>query len=587
MVVATREGVPAPDNWMDLLLSRSTHSGDKTAYTFLDNGEAVSETINYADFTQRVLALAAKLQQRCSPRDRVLILYPPCIDYMVGFFACLCADLIAVPLFPPRGTKHNLRLEAIARDCRPSAALYSSKRVAHKHVAISEQPDLAALQFICSDTIDPANAQQWVRPRIDGETIAFLQYTSGSTGLPKGVMVSHSNLLHNQQMLQASYDTNSDSTLVTWLPIYHDMGLIAKMLASVWLGSHCVFMAPVAFLQRPIRWLQAISRFHGYLSGAPNFAFDLCVDKTSEAQRSELDLSSWKVAFSGAEPIRRATLERFAKTFSPYGFAPNALQPCYGLAEGTLMVSGGRPGEPPVYKSVNKSQLKQRLITPDSVESGQALVGCGRSRLGQIIRIVDEVTLLPSAPNAVGEIWVAGPSVARGYWGRDELSAEIFRARIVGCDEGPFLRTGDLGFLDGQELYITGRTKDVIIVRGANHYPQDVEATIEALDPSINPSGVAAFGINDAEGERVVIVAEIARTSMRKVNVPQLSQTIRRCVLEGHEIHVSDVVFIRPGSLPKSSSGKVQRTQCRALYLANDLDVITRPASADVATDAA
>lgn len=559
---------------MDLLLYRATHSGGKTAYSFLENGESVSETINYADFCERVLALAATLQRRCSTRDRVLILYPPCIDYMVGFFACLCADLIPVPLFPPRGTKHNLRLEAIAADCRPTAALFSSKRLAHKPDAISGQPGLASLQFICSDATDPAGARQWSQPRIDSETIAFLQYTSGSTGSPKGVMVSHGNVMHNESMLQASHETDGESTIVSWLPIYHDMGLIGNMLASVWLGGHCVFMAPAAFLQRPIRWLQAISRFRAYFSGGPNFAFDLCVEKIAEAQRLDLDLSSWKVAFSGAEPVRQATLDRFATAFAPSNFSKTALQPCYGLAEGTLMVSSGSPREAPVQMWVNKTQLTHRVIEPETAGQGQSLVGCGRARLGQTIRIVDERTLLPSAPGSVGEIWVAGPSVARGYWGRDVMNAEIFGARIVGSNEGPFLRTGDLGFLDGEELFVTGRIKDLIIVRGVNHYPQDVEATIEGMDSSINPGGVAAFGVHDAQGERVVIVAEVARTRMRKVSAKALTSAIRQCVVEAHEIVVSDVVLIRPGTLPKSSSGKVQRSQCRALYLANELEVV-------------
>jgi acyl-CoA synthetase (AMP-forming)/AMP-acid ligase II len=577
--------LPAPENLMDLLLYRATHSGRKAAYSFLENGESVSETVNYADFCERVLALAATLQQRCAPRDRVLLLYPPCIDYMVGFFACLCADLIAVPLFPPRGTKHNSRLEAIARDCRPGAALFSSKRLAHKYAAVSEHPVLASLQFICSDTVDPTHARQWTQPRIDRETIAFLQYTSGSTGSPKGVKVSHGNLVHNERMLQASQETDGDSTIVTWLPIYHDMGLIANMLAPVWLGSHCVFMAPAAFLQRPIRWLQAISRFRGYFSGGPNFAFDLCVDKITEAQRQDLDLSCWKVAFSGAEPIRLATLERFADAFAACGFSRTALQPCYGLAEATLMVSSGSASQPLVHKWVGKSQLTRRLVAPATAEKGQSLVGCGRTWLGQTIRIVDEVTLLPSAPGSIGEIWIAGPCVARGYWGRDELNAESFEARIAGSDEGPFLRTGDLGFLEGEELYVTGRIKDLIIVRGVNHYPQDVEATVEAIDPSINPAGVAAFGICDSDGERVVIVAEVARTRMRKVNTKALASAIRRCVLEAHEIVINDVVLIRPGTLPKSSSGKVQRNQCRSLYLASGLEIVT--GVADLATDAA
>jgi len=587
MVFAVPEKLEASGNWVDLLLDRAAHRGTLPAYTFLENGEDASETINYGDFCDRVLALATRLRQHCSPRDRVLLLYPPCIDYMVGFFACLCADMVAVPLFPPRGTKHNLRLEAIARDCKPSAALISSKRLAHKHAAIAEQPELASLKFICSDMADTAGAAQWSHPGVGSETIAFLQYTSGSTGLPKGVMVSHGNLLHNERMLQASYQTSSDSTLVSWLPIYHDMGLIAKMLASVWLGSHSVFMSPAAFLQRPLRWLRAITEYRGYLSGGPNFAFDLCVDKISEAQRQDLDLSSWKVAFSGAEPIRLASFERFAKAFAPYGFDTNALRPCYGLAEGTLMVSGGTAGDPLVCKQVNKAQLTRRIIADETDKKrGQALVGCGHThrQLGQVVRIVDESTHHACAPGMVGEIWVSGPSVAQGYWGRDESNADTFKARIVGSDEGPFLRTGDLGFLDGDELYITGRIKDVIIVRGSNHYPQDIEATVESVDPAVNPAGVAAFGFQDAEadGERVGIVAEVARTSLRKVNVAALSQSIRRHVLESHEIVVSDVVLIRPGGLPKSSSGKVQRSQCRALYLANELDVVVPRAEVEV-----
>jgi acyl-CoA synthetase (AMP-forming)/AMP-acid ligase II len=569
---------------VDLLLERAERCGERTLYTFLENGEDPSETVSYAEFRGRVLALAALLQERCAPRERVLLLYPSCIDYMVAFFACVCADLIAVPLFPPRGTKHGERVEAIVRDCTPSAVLYSTQRLAKK-TALLEASQLAALQLICTDALELGAAGRWSRPHVVADTIAFLQYTSGSTGLPRGVRVSHGNLLHNERMQQSCFASGPGSVVVSWLPIYHDMGLIGTMLAAAWLGSQCVFMAPVAFLQRPSRWLRAISRFGAAVSGGPNFAFELCTEKIPEAERASLDLSSWKVAFCGAEPVRLATLERFAKSFEPAGFSADALHPCYGLAEGTLMVSGGSAGRALVQRQFDRLALQQRRMAADESGAGQTLVGCGGAVLDQTVRIVNEATREPCRPGEIGEIWVGGPSVAHGYWNRPELSAETFAARLAGTDEGPFLRTGDLGVLDGGELYITGRIKDVLIVRGANHYPQDLEATVEALGPALNPSGAAAFSIQTPDAERVVIVAEVARTSLRRVDVKALAGEIRRAVLEHHELLVSDVVLIRPSTLPKSSSGKVQRAQCRARYLAGELEAVT--SGEDVATAAA
>ncbi len=583
-------------NLIDLLLQRADQLGDKTIYTFLDDGEEVGETISYAELRSRVLTLAVQLQKRFKPRERVLLLYPACIDYMVAFFACLCADLIAVPLFPPRSTKHSARLEAIARDCTPCGALLSSRRIGPALAALSVSPHLAALEQLCTDEVPKTDVGTWSYPNVNNATIAFLQYTSGSTGLPKGVMVSHGNLLHNEQQIQTAFLSDERSSFVTWLPIYHDMGLIGTMLGPLWKGSECVFMAPVAFLQRPIRWLRAITRYRPQISGGPNFAYDLCVDKIPVAQREGLDLSSWKIAFNGAEPIRRASLERFAEAFAPYGFESKSFYPCYGMAEATLMVTGGSPTQPPNYKWIDKERLAQQLVVDSDRERGQALVGCGRVCLSrspslpsgqmqsiQAIRIVDPATHIQCAPGTVGEIWLSGPNIARGYWDRPELNEEIFNARIVGSDAGPFLRTGDLGFLDKEELYITGRSKDLIIVRGANHYPQDIEVTVESVDPSINPTGVAAFGVEDADGERVIVVAEIARTSLRKIDSKALAKSIRQKVFEQREVAVDDVVLIRPGTLPKSSSGKVQRGRCRTLYLAGGLATIDAAAVASEA----
>lgn len=559
---------------LDLLRERAAGLAGKTAYTFLEDGEEIGESITYAQFADRVLSLAAMLRRQLVSADRVLLLYPASIDYMVAFFACLCAGIVAVPVFPPRGGKRNLRLEAIARDCKPRAALLSSRKLLHVDAAMAASPELAQLQVICTDCV-AAGEMDWTGPDISGDTIAFLQYTSGSTGLPKGVMVSHGNVLHNEHMIGTCFESDADTTTVTWLPIYHDMGLIGNMLQSFWLGGHCVFMAPVAFLQRPIRWLRAITRFGARVSGGPNFSYDLCVDRIAPVDRQQLDLSSWEIAFNGAEPIRHATLERFAATFAPHGFSKRALHPCYGMAESTLIASGGDAKEPPMYKWVDKTQLAQRRIVETNPGIGQALVSSGRTAPGQIIRIVDPATQLPCQPGSVGEIWLAGPHIARGYWERPQINAEIFNAHVIGSNEGPFLRTGDLGFLDREHLYIAGRSKDVIIVRGANHYPQDIEATVEAADPALNPAGVAAFGVTDDGIERVLVVAEVGRSALRRLDSKPLISRIRQQVLERRDVVVDEVVLIRPGTLPKSSSGKVQRGRCRALYLADQLDRVS------------
>ncbi len=385
------------------------------------------------------------------------------------------------------------------------------------------------------------------------------------------MLVSHGNLLHNELMIQASFHSTPETVYVTWLPIYHDMGLIGNMLHAFWLGGTCYFMAPLSFLQRPVRWLQAISRFSATISGGPNFAYQLCADKISAADRAGLDLSSWQVAFNGAEPVRSSTLARFEQVFAPSGFRQRAWLPCYGMAESTLIATGGNPLVDPVVLHVDKDLLGQGRIQPAA--DGVPLVGCGPTLPGQALRIVDPVTLKQVEPDRTGEIWLAGPHIGGGYWQQPEASRDTFQAHIADTGEGPFLRTGDLGFVHDGELYVAGRLKDVMIVRGVNVYPQDIEAAVEAVDEALYPTGSAAFSVDDPAGERVVVVAEINRTHRDAVDVRQLAARIRQAVLEQQEVLLADIVFLRPGSLPKTSSGKVQRGRARQLHQQQALSV--------------
>ena len=571
-------------DYIQVLERAAALSGEQDAYVFLDAGETVTDTVSYRALVRRSQAVAAELQSRCQPGDRVLLLYPSCIDYMVAFFACLYAGLIAVPVFPPRSSKHNSRLEAILADCGAHTALTTSGQLADMRLALAASPALAELTMLCSDTVEITRAEQLRRVDIGSDSIAFLQYTSGSTGQPKGVIVSHGNLIHNQRMIQQGMRTGSDSVIVNWLPIYHDMGLIGSMLHTIWLGTQCVFMAPVTFLQRPLRWLLAVSRYQAYVSGGPNFGYQLCADKISDEQLATLDLSSWRVAFNGAEPVRHATLERFAQRFASAGFRHDALYPCYGMAETTLIASGNRRVGDPVYQWVDKDSLSHGLAIVHHAgdEHTQALVSSGQSLLDQDLRIVDPKTRLQCPEQIVGEIWIAGDHIGGGYWQKPEVNREVFQAWIDGSDAGPFLRTGDLGYLSGGELFVTGRLKDVIIIRGANYYPQDIETSIEAADGAINGGGVAVFGLSGEQQERVIAVAEIERSQMRKFSPAVLSAKLRQWVLERHELLLGEVVFIRPGTLPKTSSGKVQRSFCRQLYLAGELSPIEQTVAQEV-----
>ena len=431
--------------------------------------------------------------------------------------------------------------------------------------------------MLATDALDEGLADDWRESLINSDTLAFLQYTSGSTASPKGAMVSHGNLIHNQRVIKTACQHTEHSTFVSWLPMFHDMGLIGNVLQPLYLGALGVLMWPTSFLQRPFCWLQAISKYKAHTSGGPNFAFELCVRKIKPEQREKLDLSSWRVAFNGAELVRSETMERFSQTFKSCGFRPETFYPCYGLAEATLFVSGGIKGAKRRVMTVDGSALERHRVVPASLgdKTGRKVVSCGTAWVGQKIVIVDPDTHMPCAPDETGEIWAKGPSMVQGYWNREEETERTFKAFLTTTGEGPFLRTGDLGFINDGGLFVTGRLKDLIIIRGHNHYPEDIEYTAGQSHPGLRVGCGAAFSVETDNDERLVVVHELERSS-ETWNVEDVAGAIRQSVADHHELQVHAVVLVEPGSIPKTSSGKLQRYLCRSAYLNDDLKTIGR-----------
>ncbi|MEW5928487.1 MAG: amino acid adenylation domain-containing protein, partial [Gemmatimonadota bacterium] len=557
-----------------LLQFRAGEDPDRIAYTFLENGEVEQGHATYRELDLRARAVAARLQALGARGERALLLYPPGLEYVAALFGCFYAGVVAVPAYPPRRNKPDPRLQGIVADCAPALALTTRELLGEAERLCAHTPELAALRWMATEDVPGDEAGGWRDPGAGADTLAFLQYTSGSTAAPKGVMVSHGNLLHNSALIERLAGYTPQTRSVIWLPPYHDMGLIGGILQPLFTGYWAALFSPVAFIQRPARWLEAVSRYGATSSGGPNFAYELCVHAVRPEERAALDLSRWEVAFNGAEPVRHETLRAFSETFAECGFRARAFYPCYGLAEATLMVTGSRPAEEPVVRAVDADALGSGDVVADP-EGEYRLVGSGRSAESQRVLIVDPATLRECPADRVGEVWVAGPSVARGYWGRPEVTAEAFAGFVAGTGEGPFLRTGDLGFLgDGGELFVTGRLKDLIVIRGRNHYPQDVEMTALRSHPGLRAGSGAAFGVEQGGEERLVVVQEVSRQAAAGLDVEEVAAAIRRAVAAEHGLLVHAVAVVRPGGVPKTTSGKVQRRACRARFLAGDLPLV-------------
>ncbi len=558
---------------LDVCAAHAANRGGELAYVFLDRGEREGATLSFAELWQRSGGLARGLAARCAPGDRVLLCFDGAYDFVLGFFACLRAGLIAVPTYPPdpvREERSKARMRGVVRDAEPAAALASP----------SLFPPLQAwtpeLTLIAPGDLEGDGAL----PSVRADDVALLQYTSGSTGAAKGVMVTHGNLMHNLGYF-ASTQRNAElpSRGLTWLPSYHDAGLVEGLLQPAFSGFVGYVMLPQDFVERPMRWLEAISRYRITNSGAPNFAYELCLRHATDQDIAALDLSCWRFAYNAAEPVRASTLERFTRRFAACGFRPDALMPVFGLAETTLLVSSNVCPATALVRRYDAEALQRRTLAPPREGApARTLVGLGRVHGGVEVAIVEPGTKVRCPADAIGEIWVRGPSVTRGYWRRAEATRETFGA-LTADGDGPFLRTGDLGFIDGGELFVAGRVKDIVIVHGENHYPQDIEETVERAHPCVRPGGVAAFSVEGDEGETLALACELRD----KVGAPrsEIERAIVAAVSAEHALPVHGVVFLPPRGLPKTSSGKVQRGEARRIYLgAAEEPLFTRSATA-------
>jgi acyl-CoA synthetase (AMP-forming)/AMP-acid ligase II/7-keto-8-aminopelargonate synthetase-like enzyme/acyl carrier protein len=558
------------NTFLDVLQYRALSQPRQVAFTFLEDGETESAQITYAELASRARCIAGCLQVHgIQPGDRALLLYPSGLEFIAAFLGCLYAGVIAVPTYTPQSKRHLPRLQAICMDAKSSIVLTDSQIMAERNRKFTYPPEIEAVPWAATDTEEWSESSPIAE--VTSETLALLQYTSGSTSRPKGVMISHGNILHNQKLIEKAFEHSSQTVYAGWLPLFHDMGLISNVLQPIYLGIPCVLMPPVAFLQSPVRWLKAISKYGATTSGGPNFAYDLCVQKVSEAQKSEMDLSSWSIAFNGAEPVRLHTLTKFATAFAQCGFRPESFNPCYGMAESTLIVSGTNKSAPPVVRSVNKSALTVGQIKLEESSAAQVFVSNGKPVPDLEVVIVHPENLTPCEPDQVGEIWVSGSSVAQGYWQRPIETEQTFRAYLQDRSVGPFLCTGDLGFLHDGELFFTGRFKDLIIIRGRNYYPQDIEFTVENSHRAIRPNCSAAFSIEMDETEQLVVVAEVDR---HNDNHPEVIAAIRTEVANQHELSIYAVILLKTASIPKTSSGKIQRHACHQQFLEKKLLVV-------------
>ena len=558
-------------NIVEILQRRALSQGGDAAYIFLQDGENEEVRLTYEELDLQARAIAFQLQQLVTPGSRALLVYSYSagLEFIAAFFGCLYAGVVAVPCHPPKNRLTTLEVQTRLVSSEAEVILTESSlfNKLKKQLPVAHP---TKLHWLNTEKIDTQT--QWTVPKINSDTLAFLQYTSGSTGEPKGVMITHGCLMQNQEMLRLAFGHTQDLVGVGWLPLFHDMGLIGNVIQPIYTGGCCVMMSPISFVLKPIRWLQAISKYQAVTSGAPNFAYDLLCDRVTEEQAARLNLSSWELAFCGAEPVQTATMERFSRKFARCGFKSTAFYPCYGMAEATLIITGGDKAKSLTIKYLDKAALEQdRVVIRDKDRSRTtALVSAGYPWLDGKIAIADPDSLTECPPDRIGEIWFSSSSVGKGYWKLPEQTKETFEASLNG---DRFLRTGDLGFISDGELYITGRLNDVMVFWGLNHYPQQIERTVEQCHPALKTNCGAALSVEVQGKPRLVVVQEIERTHRKSLVFDEVVEAIRWQIFQQHFIDVYAIVLLQPGRIPKTSSGKVRRSVCKAMFLESSLDI--------------
>ncbi len=561
---------------VELLRRRAEYSPKRVVYRFLPGDTKPEQAITYGELDHRARSLAARIRETATPGARALLLVPPGLDYVAAYFGCLYAGVIAVPAYPPNPRRPDPRISSIVRDCEPAVALTTAALLARLDQWRGGDERLDHIRWIAADGGDDT-ADRWTDPHVGGTDTAMLQYTSGSTSTPRGVVLSHENLLHNLSLIRGAYHVTlgADDVGVFWLPPFHDMGLIGGILQPCYVGRGAVLMSSATFLQRPLAWLEAMSRYRATTSAAPNFAFDLCVERAKPEEIRALDLSAWHTVFDGAEPIRAETIDRFTAVFAPAGFRREAFFPCYGLAEATLFVSGGPWGQGPSTLDISRAALEEKTVRPARAGDRLRLVSSGAPAQGQLVRIVEPDSGAVCDDRRVGEIWVSGKSVASEYWNNPDESRSTFDATLAGDPGTRFLRTGDLGFIDDGQLFVTGRLKDLIILGGRNYYPQDLELAAERSHVSLRPGHAAAFALDDEGSERLAIVLEVTRHHREEENEAVFS-AVRRALAEREGVLPDVVVLVRQNGIPRTSSGKVQRRATRTRLHDGALDIVGR-----------